>query len=388
MKILVISTGNFTKAQGGGANRSYNLTKQLQIVGNEIIVLEPEEINEENKEFNAFYYKDKIFGKDLSTFLDLNPFFIFKFIKLILNKNIDVIQVESPWGATIVNLMCRIFRKKVKIAYNSHNYEAGMQKELRDYYRNLEDSSFFKVFIFNLIYPYTKIIERYAVRMSNIVLCVSKSDRNHFISNYNVDSNKLYIIHNGTDFKKILNSKKNKKNFNLDDNKLSIVFHGSYGHPPNYEAIQLIKDKIYPEFKDQLDKVEFVIAGVGVPNSDDKEGLKLIGFVEDIFSLLKSSDIAIVPILRGAGTKLKVLDYMGVGLPIVTTSKGMEGIGALNYKHAIIVEDVNVEFIEAINYLIENKEERRKIGENGKIMAEKEYGWDSIGKKLNEIYKK
>ena len=64
--------------------------------------------------------------------------------------------------------------------------------------------------------------------------------------------------------------------------------------------------------------------------------------------MLNSSDIGIVPILHGGGTKLKIFDYMGVGLPIVTTKKGIEGIEAKNGQHAIIVDDVNEEFINAI----------------------------------------
>lgn len=388
MNILIIMQANLTRSQGGGANRIYNLTRQLQKAGHKIMVLEPKESKEEINEFKTFYYTQRILGKDFSTFLDLNPFFIIKFIKLLLNRNIDIIQVESPWGASIINIIHRIFRKKTKVVYSSQNFEAGMQKELRDYYRKSKDSSFFKVLIFYIIYPYTKIIEKYAVRWSDLVICVSNSDKELLVNNYKADHTKINVIHNGTDFSKILKSSRNKEIFGMDSHKLSIVFHGSYDHPPNYEAIFLIKDNIYPEFKNQLDKVEFIIAGVGVPTSNKKEGLKLLGFIEDIFSLLKSSDIAIVPIVHGAGTKLKVLDYMGVGLPIVSTSKGMEGIEAISYRDAIIVENVDKDFIEAIKYLSENKTERELIGENGKLLAEKEYGWESIGQKLIEVYDK
>ncbi|MEN6552517.1 MAG: glycosyltransferase family 4 protein [Methanobacterium sp.] len=388
MNILITFPGDLTRPQGGGANRSYNLAKQLQNAGHNITVLQPQDNKENTGEFEIFNYTGNILGRDLSVFADLNPFFIFKIIKLLLKKDTDLVHVELPWGATAVNIINRLFGKKAKVVYSSHNYEAGMQKDLRDYHRNLNESGFFKVLIFNLIYPYTKLIERCAVKLSDIVVCVSNSDKESMASNYKSSNDKIKVIHNGTDFTKILKSSRNKEIFGLDKNKISIVFHGSYEHLPNYEAINLIKDKIYPEFRKQLDKVEFVIAGVGVPVSSKNEGLRLIGFVEDIYSLLKSSDIAIVPILHGAGTKLKILDYMGVGLPIVSTDKGMEGINAVNYEHAVIVEDINTHFIEAINYLIENKEERKRIGSNGKQMAEKEYGWDSIGQKLNDLYNK
>jgi glycosyltransferase involved in cell wall biosynthesis len=100
-----------------------------------------------------------------------------------------------------------------------------------------------------------------------------------------------------------------------------------------------------------------------------------------------ASDIAIVPILRGGGTRVKIMDYLNVGLPIVTTKKGIEGIEAENGKHAIIVDDVNEEFIKALEFLIENDSERRRLSRNARKLAEERYDWTKIGEKLNKLYK-
>ncbi len=59
--------------------------------------------------------------------------------------------------------------------------------------------------------------------------------------------------------------------------------------------------------------------------------------------------MAVVPLVSGEGVKLKVLDYMAVGLPIVATKKGAEGLDLVNGKHAIIVNDVNEEFVKPSN---------------------------------------
>ena len=99
-------------------------------------------------------------------------------------------------------------------------------------------------------------------------------------------------------------------------------------------------------------------------------------------------DIAIVPLTTGGGTKLKILDYMSIGLPIVTTKKGIEGLNVKNDEHAIIVNDVNDVFIDAIKYLIDNGEERKRIGANARRLAEEEYDWDQIGKKMDDLYKR
>jgi glycosyltransferase involved in cell wall biosynthesis len=75
---------------------------------------------------------------------------------------------------------------------------------------------------------------------------------------------------------------------------------------------------------------------------------------------------------------------MSAGLPIVATSKASEGIDIENREHAIIAEDVDEEFVEAIRFLIENPSERKRLGENARNLVESQYNWLSIGLKLDD----
>ena len=68
--------------------------------------------------------------------------------------------------------------------------------------------------------------------------------------------------------------------------------------------------------------------------------------------------------------------------------KEFGGIEAENGKHATIVDAVNEEFINALKYLIDNEQERERIGANARRLAEEEYDWDKIGEKLNALYKR
>ena len=172
----------------------------------------------------------------------------------------------------------------------------------------------------------------------------------------------------------------------IENNKIVILFHGTYSYHPNKEAMDLIVNYIAPLIGKEFKNVLFVLAGNGVPICE-RMNVKSIGFVEDLYSLLNIADIAIVPILNGGGTRLKILDYLSAGLPIVSTTKGIEGINAKNGEHAIIVDNVNDEFIEAIKYLTDNEQERKKIGLNARRLAEEDYDWDKIGERLNKLYK-
>lgn len=386
MNILIIAHGTASHPKGGYSNRIYNLALQLQEQGNNITILALNNVNEKETPHKIYEYLGNIGNRNISVFSDFNPFFIFKLIKLLNKLKVDIIQVESPWGVSISKVLVKLTGKKVKVVYSSHNYESALQKEIKEYHQKSKNRSFYKIFIFSIIYYYTRIIENLSVKLSDFVLCVSEDDKNQFIKNYKAKSHKIIVVPNGIDTKKLLNSSRNKTKYGLDPNKISLIFHGSYSYYPNFEAFEVIRDYIYPKFKNELQHIEFVIAGGDLPVSESRNGLKLLGYVDDIYSLIKSSDMAIVPIKTGGGTKLKVLDYLGMGLPIVTTKKGIEGINAENGIHALILEDINNNFVESIRFLIKNKNKRKEMSINAKKLSE-EYGWEKIVKRLNEFYK-
>jgi glycosyltransferase involved in cell wall biosynthesis len=237
---------------------------------------------------------------------------------------------------------------------------------------------------------YIPILERVVVKYTaNHIITVSSNDKSRLIEKYGVAEEKIAVIPSGAkiiNLKTIDNKNETRKGFGIRENEIVILFHGSYSYHPNKEAIDLIIDYVAPIIGKEFENVLFLLAGNGTPIVE-KMNVKSIGFVEDLYSLLNIADIAIVPILQGGGTRLKILDYMGVGVPIVTTKKGIEGINAKNSEHAIIVDDVNEEFIDAVILLVNNKEERERIGANSRRLVEEEYDWDKIGEKLEGLYR-
>ena len=77
----------------------------------------------------------------------------------------------------------------------------------------------------------------------------------------------------------------------------------------------------------------------------------------------------IVPLFSGSGIRIKILEGMSLGIPIISTSKGAEGIPYKNYHNILIADTIN-EFEEAVYLLIEDKKLAKKIGENGKKLVE------------------
>ena len=372
----------------GDEIRVYNLAKNLS-TKNEIIILESTKYNNDSYGKSDKFVKNLYFFNDYRIkntrfgiiFMDLNPSFLFNLFKILKTKKIDIIQISFPWGIIATKILTKLKNYRIPVIYDAHNVQSDLSKILA----SKSNRSRIKKLI---ILYYTPTLERFLVKFVNHIIAVGDNDRNRFIEKYSVNPEKITVIPSGTaihNLKDIGNKYECKEKFNIDTDKLIIIFHGTYTFFPNKEAIDLIINYIAPTIMKQNPNVLFVIAGLDVPRIE-KDNIKSIGFVEDIYSLIHAADIAIVPILRGGGTRLKILDYMGIGLPIVTTKKGIEGISAKNGEDAIIVDGVDEEFIDAIIHLINNKRERKRIGTNTRKLAEEEYNWDKIGEKLNGLY--
>ena len=392
MNILCIPTScGLSKPIIGGQNRFSNLIKEFKKRGNKVVVLESQRFMEPRDQRLAKIYtykSDRFFNRVLSIFRDVDIDFILKMIKILKNEKLDLIQITHPSGILVAKVLTKIMRNKIPIVYDAHNIDSNFAMENFAIYRSKSKS---KRLIMLIIVVYRKFLEKIMCKyIVDHITAVSAEEKEIFIKKYKLNKEKISVIPSGCH---ILNlpEKKYKKDvkeeIGIDPNRLIIFFHGFFSYLPNKEAFKTIENYIAPKFKEINERVLFVMGGTGVPKFE-RTNIKSLGFIEDLYKVMSIADIAIVPLTRGAGTKLKVLDYLSVGLPIVTTKKGIEGIKAKNGEHAIIVNDVNDEFIDAIKYLITNEKERERIGAKARRLAEEEYDWDKIGEKLDTLYRK
>ncbi len=111
--------------------------------------------------------------------------------------------------------------------------------------------------------------------------------------------------------------------------KLRIAYWGSYARKENVDAALFLMDYVLPSLHSLGLDVEVLLLGADPPSALEVRRSKnviITGFVPDPTELLWSAHIAVLPIRLGAGVKIKVLECLGAGLPVVTTSVGAEGI--------------------------------------------------------------
>ncbi|MDP3104078.1 MAG: glycosyltransferase, partial [Candidatus Methanoperedens sp.] len=101
---------------------------------------------------------------------------------------------------------------------------------------------------------------------------------------------------------------------------------------------------------------------------------------------LSSADICIVPLRFGSGTRLKILEYMAACKPVISTSKGAEGIEYVDKENIIIEDNIN-NFVGIIKELLNEENRACEIGKSAEKLIKQKYEWNLYSNTLNDVYK-
>ncbi|HMR62565.1 MAG TPA: glycosyltransferase [Anaerolineae bacterium] len=143
-----------------------------------------------------------------------------------------------------------------------------------------------------------------------------------------------------------------------------LIFTGSFRYFANYEGMTWFLQDIFPRIQARVPDVQLTITGdhAGLP-LPAVNNVILTGFVDDVRPLIASASISLVPLRVGGGTRLKILEAMALGTPVVTTSKGAEGLDVEPGKH-LLIADTPSAFAEAIILLLSESRLRQQVVDN------------------------
>lgn len=384
MNILVIPVFcGLSKPKSGVQNRISNLVKELKKHNNVIVLESKNFFNSTDCNLAKIYtYKEnKIFNRELPATRDVNISFAFQLLKILKREKIDLIQTNHPSGIFLVKALMVLQNKKIPLVYDAHNVESLFVKDV------ISNNPLFSKFNRVTIPLYIALIEKISCKyIIDYITTVSHKEKDIFRKLYKFNANKISVVPSGCRIhnEQYLNKLTTKDEYEIPADKILIFFHGSFSHPPNREAFKTIEENIAPRFE-SFSNILFVIGGSGL-EVFEHNNVKSIGFIENLNATIQIMDIAIVPLKTGGGTKLKIFDYFSNGIPIITTKKGAEGIEIENGIHALITDDSDEKFIEAIKYLVTQKTECIRLAIAAKNLAENKYDWEKIGENLNKQY--
>lgn len=169
---------------------------------------------------------------------------------------------------------------------------------------------------------------------------------------------------------------------------LNIIFCGSLDYEPNIQGLAWFLELVWPALTTQNNNITFTIIGRGHPTqisqlTKKSKQVHLIGEVDDVRPYYHKAHLAIVPLFGGSGTRLKIPEAMALGVPVLSTSAGAEGIA---YEHGknILIANSDIEFIKIIEQILQNKLPLHEISRAARRLVEEKYSWDEIGKKIKD----
>jgi polysaccharide biosynthesis protein PslH len=155
----------------------------------------------------------------------------------------------------------------------------------------------------------------------------------------------------------------------------TLIFSGSLSYSANYDAMNWFIQEVYPLIQAQVPAVRLVITGKpGKQPLPPADNVTLTGFVDDVRPLITSAGISLAPLRLGGGTRLKILEAMSLGTPVVTTSKGAEGLAVSDGEH-LLVADSPEAFAAAVLRLLKQPELRRQLANNACQLISQQYDW-------------
>lgn len=162
-------------------------------------------------------------------------------------------------------------------------------------------------------------------------------------------------------------------------------------YPPNADGVRWFMHEVFPFVRHQVSDPTLTIVGSRPPKDIVDFGLQnagcvhVTGYVPDLQRYLERAALIVVPVRAGSGMRVRILEAMARGVPIVTTTTGVEGIDAIDGEHLLVADEPR-EFAAAVVRLLNDQTLRESLIRNGRRLVEEKYDWQVVLPKLESVY--
>jgi sugar transferase (PEP-CTERM/EpsH1 system associated) len=294
--------------------------------------------------------------------------------RLLDSKDFDLVQIESIHLMAYLPIL-RKARSRPRIVCDWHNIES----ELMSRYAERESRYLRRGYARFTAHMMTD-FEKRALRDFDAHIAVSERDADQ-LRRINPDA-KIFVIENGVDpshySSPVENATRNR-----------IVFVGSMDYHANIDGVVEFAREVWPSVKKRKPELNFTIVGRD-PAPEVRElskiaGVEVTGTVDDVRPFYDQACAAIVPLKVGGGSRLKILEAMAAGVPVVSTGLGAEGL-AVHDDENILIADTKEEMQELLISLVDDRELQDRIVAGGRALVTDRYDWARLGASLFEIY--
>jgi sugar transferase (PEP-CTERM/EpsH1 system associated) len=168
-----------------------------------------------------------------------------------------------------------------------------------------------------------------------------------------------------------------------------ILFAGVLGYPPNTDAVRFFCRDILPRIRREVPDARLLIVGQSPPpelrSLVTSEAVALGADVAGVVPYYRRARLAVVPLRAGSGTRLKILEAMALGRPVVSTSVGCEGIG-VTHGRDILIADGPEDFAVCVVSLLRDSALRAALAACARGTVEQSYDWQALAARQLEVY--
>jgi glycosyltransferase involved in cell wall biosynthesis len=169
-----------------------------------------------------------------------------------------------------------------------------------------------------------------------------------------------------------------------------ILFLGSFDWRPNLDAVGVLLDRVFPAVRAAEPSARLLLVGRRPPEAlarraAEMEGVELHADVPDVRPYLAASGVMVVPLRIGGGSRLKILESLASGLPVVSTRVGAEGLEITPGRHYIQADEPAV-MAEALVNCVRDPAPVQAMADAARQRVLRRYDWDTLADRLEQVW--
>jgi glycosyltransferase involved in cell wall biosynthesis len=292
---------------------------------------------------------------------------------LLAEDHFDLVQVESVHLMNYLPVL-RSARNHPLVVCDWHNVESDLLLQYAEHERSVARRGYAR--------RTARLMSKAEVRALNEFdahIAVSEVDAKRLRS---INSTaRIFVIENGVDAEHYAGAASTTKN--------RIVFVASMDYHANIEGATSFVRNVWPMIQQEHTDLRFTIVGRNPPPAVTElssiAGVEVTGSVADVRPYYREALAAVVPLKVGGGSRLKILEAMAAGVPLISTTLGAEGLQVTDGEN-ILIADSPFELTNGIFKVINGAELRARLIAGGHALVRERYDWSTLGAKLLEQY--
>ena len=295
-----------------------------------------------------------------------------KLISILKQTTFDIIQLESIFLGNYIPIIRK--HSKAKIIVRTHNAEHLIWRRMIANETNLIKQKYLALQTARL-----EKFEKHILQNVDAIIPITATDKTYFedwgiIKPYHVSPTGIQLPH--------------YKVNHQDEIPFSIFHFGSMDWMPNEEAVLWFVNNVWDMVLQKMPQAKFYIIGRGITAKIqilNKPNVVVVGKIESAEKVYHQYSIMVVPLLSGSGMRIKMIEGMAYGKPIVSTTIGAEGIPVTSGTNCLLA-DSPTDFANALINLLESKEKKKVLQKEARNFIEQNFDNDTLVKQLVNFY--